>query len=179
MTRLEAAGLGFQFYEGERPCKRGHELKRYVSTGQCVACMTERNNAFVKTRHAAKIAAMQGWVEITVRVHVDDRDTLQGLAYALAAARDANPPLPDFVQREIDRKKAAGYQFYKVDGAIFEVPPSEPMGDDKFIADKRALSLAKSAELDPCKHHWDHYGFCLNCGVQNPSRAAQSQGTGP
>lgn len=41
MKRIEAANLGLTYYSTGKSCKHGHADKRYVSTGQCVECISQ------------------------------------------------------------------------------------------------------------------------------------------
>ena len=40
-TRAEAKRRGLKLYRAPKPCKRGHDSLRYVTSGQCVACTRE------------------------------------------------------------------------------------------------------------------------------------------
>ena len=42
MTRSDARTMGFKVYRTGRPCNKGHEGWRYVSTGGCIDCLKER-----------------------------------------------------------------------------------------------------------------------------------------
>ena len=42
ITRAEAKEQGLKRYFTGKPCKHGHAVERYLSTGQCVECARER-----------------------------------------------------------------------------------------------------------------------------------------
>lgn len=43
MTRKSARKLGLKKYTSGTTCKRGHAVYRYTKTGQCSACLKDRN----------------------------------------------------------------------------------------------------------------------------------------
>lgn len=43
-TRAEAKRLGVKFYATGKRCRAGHLSLRYTASGQCVACLRERND---------------------------------------------------------------------------------------------------------------------------------------
>lgn len=45
ISRLEAARQGLTRYYTGRPCLRGHDAERYVSSGQCCQCNLEQARA--------------------------------------------------------------------------------------------------------------------------------------
>jgi hypothetical protein len=82
-SRGDAARLGKdKFYTG-RTCKRGHVSQRYVSSGQCVACMAARSKGFKDDR----AAAARGLVPFNTMVHPDDLQTAQVLIENMNRAR--------------------------------------------------------------------------------------------
>lgn len=52
MTRNEAALLGLKTYNTGRPCKRGHTVDRYTTTGSCAACAKVAATEYVRSRNA-------------------------------------------------------------------------------------------------------------------------------
>ena len=51
ISRKEAFDLKLKRFFTGRECKRGHLAQRFVSTGNCVACCTERSRAFVAEKN--------------------------------------------------------------------------------------------------------------------------------
>lgn len=72
---------GEKFYPMERPCREGHLSKRYTSTGQCVDCHAGRSAKYSGRR------SDPAFVDIKLRVHIDDARMLVDLADAMTAAR--------------------------------------------------------------------------------------------
>lgn len=89
LTRAEAAALHATTYYTGRPCRRGHDDKRYVSTGCCVVCSKMHSTNYQ--------AVMRGRIkqhrcdELTVQCHPDDHAAIYTLADYLNAQRGLSP----------------------------------------------------------------------------------------
>lgn len=71
-TRSDAFKNGEKRYFTGKPCRRGHIMERYASSGQCVGCLEKPPGAFVK---------------VSLEVHSDDRTALELFAAELCKAR--------------------------------------------------------------------------------------------
>ena len=60
ITRAEAKEQGLKRYFTGKPCKHGHAVERYLSTGQCVECARERR---AKNRKYAREYARKRYAE--------------------------------------------------------------------------------------------------------------------
>lgn len=92
LTRQDALKSGLRrFYTG-RPCKRGHDSERFVTTGNCVRCNAERSKLFASTAKKSYVARSQG--HFVYPCHADDAAALLAYAQALDLARGRTPHVP-------------------------------------------------------------------------------------
>jgi len=91
-TRREAAEAGERRYYTGRPCSKGHDAQRFVSTGVCVKCaagyVKEYNKRLVKTTNAK----LQGFFAYSL--HPDDHAAALAYCQALDMARGRVPSMP-------------------------------------------------------------------------------------
>lgn len=92
ISRAQALAEGRKrFYTG-KPCKRGHDAQRFVTTGGCVACNASRAKVFSQAAQAASTARVQGLFAYPLR----PEDFAAALAYCqaldLAAGRTPHTP---------------------------------------------------------------------------------------
>jgi len=84
-TRREAAEAGEVRYYTGRPCAKNHVAERYTASGNCVQCASERSGVYATMLKAARFNG--DLVEFKAEIHKDDREAVQSLIDALAAAR--------------------------------------------------------------------------------------------
>jgi hypothetical protein len=79
MNRDDANLQGLVTYDADKPCRRGHLGKRYVSNGACVQCQADKQRRYSRSR----AAAAQG---VTLSLSVPHRFAwlLRGLAELLS-----------------------------------------------------------------------------------------------
>lgn len=88
IDRRAAHQLGrTKFFTG-KPCKYGHTVPRFVSSGMCEECNRKRSNAYQHKERG-------GLALRTYRIHPDDIEALDAYAVALQTARDVAEPLFD------------------------------------------------------------------------------------
>jgi hypothetical protein len=91
-TRNEAVSLGAVKYRTGRPCRRGHDAPRYVSTGMCVECVKRHAREAHRARNDAMAARAKGATPLMLLVHPDDVSVVRELAEALSLARLLTAP---------------------------------------------------------------------------------------
>lgn len=84
ISRQDAARLGRKTYRTGKPCKNGHDSFRYVSTGQCVACMSDRYAEAVRQADKPR--------SVTYRLRASDVAEVNALVLALFLQRGEVPP---------------------------------------------------------------------------------------
>jgi hypothetical protein len=95
ISRQEAARKGYRkFYTGKE-CIHGHHSERYVTTGNCVACL----------RGTAPDS-----IRVSYMVHVRDRDNVDAYVSALAQARELARETPQGRDEEAYWKLVANYR---------------------------------------------------------------------
>lgn len=89
VSLADARRLNLTRYDSVRPCKRGHQTQRYVSTGACVDCL-----ALKMGRPAPKVTKKRivpafdwGFVFIALRLHPADARNVIDTAVALSKQR--------------------------------------------------------------------------------------------
>lgn len=85
ITRAQARAQGRKrFFTGE-PCRKGHIAQRYVTTGNCLACLAAANENW-RTDQSRELTGARRKL-FQVRAHPDDHAALFALAQALALDR--------------------------------------------------------------------------------------------
>lgn len=84
IDRQDAARLGRKTYRTGKPCRNGHDSFRYVSTGQCVACMADR--------YAQAVRLADKPQNVTYRLRASDVAEVNALVLALYLQRGETPP---------------------------------------------------------------------------------------
>lgn len=93
ITRKAALEQGrVRFYTG-RPCSKGHDAQRFVTTGGCVECNRQRSREFSKVVKATQSARTRGLFTYPLR----PEDYAAALAYCQALDMNAGlmPHIPD------------------------------------------------------------------------------------
>lgn len=92
MTRRQAAEAGLKRYYTGKPCSKGHDDQRFVSTGVCVKCAAgyvKEYNGRIRKEANAKAAGL-----FTYPTHPDDVGALLAYAQALDIQRGRMPHVP-------------------------------------------------------------------------------------
>jgi Recombination endonuclease VII len=63
MTRDEARLAGEKHYDAEKPCKHGHEPRRYVSNQQCLVCAKEQESKQYRKDPVAARERRKAWIK--------------------------------------------------------------------------------------------------------------------
>ena len=84
-TRREAAEAGEARYYTGRPCGKDHDSERYTASGNCVKCASARSGVYATMLKAARFNG--DLVKVSYEIHKEDREAIQNLVDALAAAR--------------------------------------------------------------------------------------------
>lgn len=89
ISHTDAVRLNLTRYDAVRPCKRGHQTQRYVSTGACVDCLALKMGrpAPKVTKKRAIPAFDWGFVFIGLRLHPADARSVIDTAVALSKLR--------------------------------------------------------------------------------------------
>lgn len=78
-TRENASRLGQRKYYSGTLCKHSHISQRYVCSGRCITCTSNKSKGFKNNQKAAR----NGLVPLNLMVHPEDaqaiRDTAEGL----------------------------------------------------------------------------------------------------
>ena len=82
-TRDGAARLGQRKYYTGTLCKHKHISQRYVCSGRCIACTSNKSKGFKISRDAAH----NGLVPLDGMVHPDDKKAVEDFAALLTAQR--------------------------------------------------------------------------------------------
>lgn len=121
ITRREAADRGLRHFYTGKPCKRGHDSRRYTATGGCMKCAS----VYVKQYNKQVIEQMSARAHglFSYRLHPDDHAAALAYCQALDMQRGRMPQTPtQAAQPEaFDAHKARQEIFGKV-----LPPPSEP-----------------------------------------------------
>lgn len=59
MERPEAQAAGLAQYNTGRPCKYGHTVNRYTSSGQCITCMKRKGAAYYWDNGGSAVAKLR------------------------------------------------------------------------------------------------------------------------
>lgn len=93
IKRKEAFERGLKrFYTG-KPCAKGHDAERFVTTGGCVKCNAERSSLFKKSAAAASISNLRG--HFGYPLHPDDYAAALAYCQGLDLARGRVPHAPE------------------------------------------------------------------------------------
>ena len=82
-TREEASKLGQSKYYSGKLCKHAHISQRYVCSGRCVSCTSNKSKGFKINQDAAR----RGLVPLNLMVHPDDAQAIRDTAAGLATIR--------------------------------------------------------------------------------------------
>lgn len=132
--RMIAAAAGDTFYMADRPCKQGHEPKRYTSNGMCVQCLKNHSNTLKQARIALNTNRFDGFSTTAVVTRPNQVDMVKRFE---ALLRNGTP----------DQVKVVGDVIESMTPAVATTPPPTPM---------RMLTREKVQELIAAKP-WDFY----------------------
>jgi hypothetical protein len=93
MTRRQAHDAGLKRYYTGRPCLKGHDSERFVTTGGCVKCNAERSTLFRSSNTVASVSRLRGW--FSYPLHPDDYAAALAYCQGLDMARSRIPHVPD------------------------------------------------------------------------------------
>jgi hypothetical protein len=91
VTRKAAHAAGLTHFYTGRPCGRGHDAPRFVSTGNCVQCGRENAASFRKDLQRNYVARLRG--QFAYSLHPDDHAAALAFCQALDMARGVAPSL--------------------------------------------------------------------------------------
>lgn len=132
IKRKNASIEGLKFFYSGKPCKNGHDSKRYTSTGGCVMCLEQNAADYTRQNRNAARARQSG--HFVRELHPDDFLKLEAYAMALDFDRGiirGAVTTPDELERQ--RQAAA--------------PARHPSQDlnDRYAAEKQATLLERIA----------------------------------
>lgn len=85
--RYMASGAGMKYYMSGKSCKYNHQDLRYTKSGVCVECHKNRSKLRAEAIRKDFIQCGYGLKAVTVHVHPDDVEQLEGFAKALKLDR--------------------------------------------------------------------------------------------
>lgn len=133
ISRRDALNLGRRrFYTG-RPCKNGHDAQRFVSTGGCVACNSDRAKAFSKASSVAANARARGM--FAYELHPDDFAAARAYCQALDLARGRIPAQTPDAAAALDAEAIRKIRLAKFG---HDQPPTQGSALDPAMAEQLA-----------------------------------------
>lgn len=92
-----------KYYTG-KPCRRGHDAQRYVTTGACIKCITGYRK-YIPSIAARRLApaTIPGLAPFVVYVHPDDRQVTIDFCNALVIARGLDAPAVVLPENQAER----------------------------------------------------------------------------
>lgn len=99
ITRKQAFERGLKrFYTG-KPCSKNHDAERFVTTGGCVKCNSDRSTFFRKSSNASTVSNLRG--HFGYPLHPDDYAAALAYCQALDMQRGRTPHVPE-APREVE-----------------------------------------------------------------------------
>lgn len=149
ISLADAKRLNLTRYDSPRPCKRGHQTQRYVSTGACVDCLV-----LGMRRPVPKVAKKRfvpafdwGFVVLALRLHPADAQGVVDTAVALSKRRQPRASEYYVCRRTGGEDPQGGMRLYRL-----EVDPADVAVLRQIEAALIAARVAPTLAMDALRN---------------------------
>lgn len=161
MNIHEAKTAGVETYSNGKPCRRGHEPRRFTKNGQCVGCAHVKTGGprkayAIKPAARARAAALAaGEAHYTSakpcrRGHEPLRFAKDGHCVGCASVKTKSPPQPD--PSPLEHARLQGFKTY-----TSKTPCSHGHGLERYVEQKRCVECHAIRKSKRAKTVWEAY----------------------